>query len=292
MPNSSQHLKGLVITFIGAMALTPDALLVRLADLGVWQMTFWRNALMSATLLVALGLIYRSRLPGMIRQTGKTGVCVGITMAISSVTFVLAFEHASAAKVLITIAIIPMISAVLSVFFLQERIRTATLLACLFSAVGIGIVVSDSLLDETAASETLGVGFALITALSVASTFVLIRSKPMVSMVPATALGCLVLACLLWLLTPSVALAEGQVLPVLAIGLFVLPVSFGMLAIGPRFIPAPEVGLLMLLETCLGPFWVWLVLNEQPSSTVLIGGTLVVLTLAVHALWSLRPGVR
>jgi drug/metabolite transporter (DMT)-like permease len=287
MNDLSPHVKGLLLTFIGVMALTPDALLIRLADMDEWQMVFWRNALLSPTLLIVLFLTSRGHLLANIKAMGKTGIYVAIAMAISSVTFVLAFENTSAAKALVTVALIPMISAIMSFVFLKERISIATGVACALSLIGIGIVVSDSLHGEANNTETLGVGFAFITAICVASAFVLIRSKPTVSMVPATALGCLALAILLFLLGVPATMTESQVFPVLTLGLFVLPVSFGMLAIGPRFIPAPEVGLLMLLETCLGPYWVWLVLNEEPSTTVLIGGAIVITTLACHAIWTL-----
>ena len=63
----------------------------------------------------------------------------------------------------------------------------------------------------------------------------------------------------------------------------VVPVSFILIATGPRLIPAPEVGLLMLLETILGPLWVWLALAERPTAASLVGGAVIVLTLAVNA---------
>lgn len=209
-------------------------------------------------------------------------------MAFSSVNFVLAFEYASAAKVLITISIIPLISALMSVVFLKETIKSGTIVACIASLIGIAIVVSDSLFDASNSTEIWGIAAAFLVAVFVSGVFILTRSKPTVSMVPATALGGFALAlCLLPFVSPP-QLTEDQIFPVLTMGMFVLPVSFGMLVIGPRYIPTPEVGLLMLLETCLGPFWVWLVINEQPSSTVILGGAIVVVTLACHAIWSLR----
>ena len=70
--------------------------------------------------------------------------------------------------------------------------------------------------------------------------------------------------------------------------LVVLPLSFGLISIGPRYLPAAEVSLLILLEAVLGPFWVWLVLDEHPTTAALIGGVVVLATLALHSLWGLR----
>jgi len=64
--------------------------------------------------------------------------------------------------------------------------------------------------------------------------------------------------------------------------------AFVFIGSGAKRIPAPEVALLMLLETILGPVWVWAILDEIPSLYALIGGTIVILTLAAHAFVSLK----
>jgi len=71
-------------------------------------------------------------------------------------------------------------------------------------------------------------------------------------------------------------------------GLIILPISFGLIALGPRYIPSAEVAMLMLLETIFGPFLVWLVVAEIPSPNSLMGGAVVVITLVAHSLWRLN----
>ena len=60
------------------------------------------------------------------------------------------------------------------------------------------------------------------------------------------------------------------------------------MTLGPRYLAAPEVALILLLETVLGPVWVWLVIHEAPSPWALMGGAIVVITLFVHTLAGLR----
>jgi len=89
-------------------------------------------------------------------------------------------------------------------------------------------------------------------------------------------------------------------LDILWIGLIVLlvsPVSFAMIATGPRYIPSAEVSLLLLLETVLGPLWVWLGVAEVPTTQAFVGGAVLLATLTAHSLASLRreqrsPAVR
>ena len=65
-----------------------------------------------------------------------------------------------------------------------------------------------------------------------------------------------------------------------------LPVSFvpALLAIGwPRIANAAEVQLVYLLESILGPLWVWLVINAMPSLNTLAGGSILLVSVAWFA---------
>src|SRR3546814_20148192 len=98
-------------------------------------------------------------------------------------------------------------------------------------------------------------------------------------MVPAMALAGLLTAAVA--LPAALLLEDGPLLYsgarlgyALIMGLLVVPVSFALITVGPRYLPAAEVGLITLLETVLGPFWVWLVLAEYPGDRALLGGGL------------------
>ena len=60
------------------------------------------------------------------------------------------------------------------------------------------------------------------------------------------------------------------------------------MTIAPRFIPAAEVNLFFLLETVIGPIWVWVIINEQPSVETLQGGAIIIATIAIHSFLKLR----
>ncbi len=72
------------------------------------------------------------------------------------------------------------------------------------------------------------------------------------------------------------------------LGCIIMPISFGLITLGPRYITAAEVSLLMLGETVLGPIWVWMVLHEVPPERTLVGGAVILVTLVVHSLVGLR----
>jgi len=68
----------------------------------------------------------------------------------------------------------------------------------------------------------------------------------------------------------------------------VVPIGTALMFVGPRYIPAAEVGLLMLLESILGPIWVWMAFAEQPGIYTLVGGAIVLSTLALNTVWALK----
>ena len=78
--------------------------------------------------------------------------------------------------------------------------------------------------------------------------------------------------------------------------LFIIPfmcivciaIPFVCVTLAPRYITAPEVNLFFLLETIFGPLWVWLVIHEQPSVETIIGGSIIILTIAVHSAFVLK----
>ena len=55
-----------------------------------------------------------------------------------------------------------------------------------------------------------------------------------------------------------------------------------------KFITGAEVNLFFLLETILGPIWVWIVIKEEPSLETIIGGIIIIITIAVHSFLAIK----
>jgi drug/metabolite transporter (DMT)-like permease len=121
-----------------------------------------------------------------------------------------------------------------------------------------------------------------------AATFSLMRHFRSRDMVPAMALGGVITALIALPFATPAAVDGGDALALAVMGLVMLPLSFAMMAVGPRYIPAPEVSLTLLLESVLGPLWVWLALGEDPGEATLLGGAIVIAALAGNAAAALR----
>lgn len=278
------HRRGFALTLFGVLVLTPDTLLIRLIDVDPWTMNFWRGAMMAGSLFVVYGLSRRGQALADIRKLGMAGFAVAVIYAFNAISFVFAIEHTRVANVLIILAATPLIAALLSVAILKERVSGPTWAAIAAGMTGVVIVVGDGL----RAGTSLGDIFALGTAFALAVTFIIIRRYRHVNMVPATALGALLSAILVAPFAAPMSVAPEQWGLMALLGFVVMPLSFGLITLGPRTLPAPEVALLMLLETVLGPLWVWMVIDEMPSETTFAGGTVVISAVVLQSAWRLR----
>ncbi len=277
------HIKGLGITTLGVLVLTPDSLLVRLIGLDTWTMVFWRGGLIMLALSAGLILYYRRQTLARVLAIGRTGLAVAGLFSLSSVLFILALNNTSVANTLIIVAASPLLAAVLTRAFLADPVPLRTWMAILAAGTGIMVLVSDSPRGGTLAGDLAALG----TATCLAVNFSLIRRGRARNMIPAMALSGGLSAVAMVPLASPLAVAPGQVGLLLLLGLVVLPLALGLTTLGPRYLPAPEVALILLLETVLGPFWVWLVLDEAPSAYALAGGAIVIAALVLHSMAAL-----
>jgi drug/metabolite transporter (DMT)-like permease len=88
--------------------------------------------------------------------------------------------------------------------------------------------------------------------------------------------------------TSPVSVRGADIFWLALLGMFVVPVAFGLLTLAPRYIPSPEVSLIMQLEAILGPIWVWLGVGEVPPVATFIGGAIVLATLTIHSILGMR----
>jgi len=283
---NTQHLKGLSITTFGVLVLTPDTLLIRLVGTGDWTLVFWRGVLFAAFICVLIPLRYRRQTLAKVRAIGWMGLAAALFYGISSITFVAALSRTTVANVLIVAATTPLFAALLSRIFLGEATAPRTWLAMAASLAGIALLASENLGGVSFWGDLM----ALSAAFCLGGLFTVIRRAGSTDLFAAYAIGGLLAAAVSLPWATPFSIPADRVGYLLIMGLFVVPVSFYFLSLGPRFLPAPEVGLLVLLETILGPFWVWLVIGEEPSALALLGGVIVIAALVLNSLAALREG--
>lgn len=275
---------GLSVAFIGALILSFDTLLLRLIHADPIQVAFWRGLFM---FVVGFCVFLVRRVLGntnLSLTSGGIGLTVAALYGFASICFVTSATMTSIANMLVIIATAPLWAAIGATIFLKERAPARTWRASVIALLGIVVVVWPSLYGKLNGGDAI----ALLTAWSMAGAFVLSRRSP-ANLALAPAMGGLLSAIALAPFVREFSFARpGQVILMTLEGAILAPLALGLVAAAPKYLPAPQVGLFLLLETVLGPTWIWAFLGQAPSIYALIGGAVVVLTLLVHSGLSLR----
>ena len=283
MPYSDQK-KGTLIAFTAIMFITPDSLFIRLANINSWNLIFYRGLIPFLVVFLGLLIIYKTKLFKEIISNGWHGFFYACTFAVTNIFFVISIENTNVANTLIMIALAPMLSAIISFFFLKENPDKKTWIAIIITTLSVFYIFYDSL----EAGDFLGNFFGLVCATGLAVGAVIIRSAKKISLVPSAMMGKLMVALIALLFANQFKLEGNDSLIIPAMCIMCVAIPFVLMTLAPRYITAAEVNLFFLLETIFGPLWVWLVVREQPSIETIVGGSIIILTIAVHSSFVLK----
>jgi len=281
----STHAKGLLLTAAGVLVISPDGLLTRLIETDHWTMIFWRALLLSFGMWLMVNLFNPNRARQRYRTVLGPGLLLVVAFSLGTIAFVFAVTHTSVANTLVILSSTPLFAALIGRVLLRESIQPRTLIAIALVALGIGVIAAGSLSSGSGLAGDLS---ALFGAFTLATGFSLVRRFPEVSTLSAISCSGVLTALMVFPLASPLAITQADAGYLLLMGLYVVPIGTALMFVGPRYIPAAEVGLLVLLESILGPIWVWLVLAEKPGVNTLLGGAIVITTLAVNTFWALR----
>ncbi|MDH3689129.1 MAG: DMT family transporter [Gammaproteobacteria bacterium] len=275
----AQYRKGQMQVAIAALFWSTGGLLVRLIDADDWTIIFWRSAFAVGFLICVLLVRERTNMLKSVRQIGWPGVLVSLCFAIDTILFVFALNKTSVANVLIMFSTAPFWAALLAWIVLKETVPVRTRLAMVASVAGIIIMVSDSFGTSSIVGDVMALGIAMLFAVPV----VTIRRHPEIRMMPAVAVA----AVLAVIFASPFALITGNSagdMGLMAIfGILEYGIALVLFTAGARYIPAAQSMLIGLLETVLGPVWVWLAVGENPGVYTIAGGLVVLTALAVYA---------
>ena len=275
---------GLLITIVGVLVLSFEGVLIRSIEVDSWTLLFLRGMLAAPGLFLFFLIVERRGWRDQMRAMGPAGLLAAVLFAIDNVGFIYSITNTSVANTLLLISLSPLFAGLFTRAVLRESVPRRTWLAIAGGAVATLVIMLGSLVEGDLAGTTAG----LIAAAAIGGTLVVLRAHPHLNMVPAVALGS-GLAALVGLPAAVPSSADSQDwMYLVALGLIVVPVAFGLIATGPRYIPAAEVALFLLLETVLGALLVWAVIGEVPTLATVVGGLILVAVLAAHSVATLR----
>ena len=284
MKNLTDQQKGSLMAFVAVMFITPDSLFIRLSSVDTWGLVFYRGIIPFFTVFLGMLLIYKLNFFKILFTSGYHGLLYVGTFSLTNITFVVSIQNTNVANTLVMIATAPMLSAILGALFLKEPPDKKTWISIIITFFAIIYIFFDSLKLGNFFGDILG----FITALGLAVGAVTIRSAKTKNLVPAAVVGKLFVAIFALFFIETFVLVDKDLIIIPLMCILCVAIPFVLVTIAPRFIPAAEVNLFFLLETIIGPIWVWLIIKEQPSIETLYGGAIIITTIAIHSFLKLK----
>jgi len=282
--NLTSQQKGSLLAFIAVIFITPDSLFIRLSNIETWGMLFYRGAIPFVVTLTVLLFFYKKNFLKALFAIGYPGIFYILSFSVCNITFLISIQNTNVANTLVMIAMAPMLSAILGAIFLKEIPNYKTWIAIIITFIAVAYIFYDSI----ELGNFYGDVFGLITAFGLACNAVLARFAKDRDLVPSAVIGKLCVAIFALFFVESFALVEKDLIIVPLMCVMCVAIPFVLVTIAPRFIPAEEVNLFFLLETIIGPIWVWLIIKEQPSMEALQGGLVIIATIAIHSFLKLK----
>ena len=262
-----------------------------------FEVTFWRSAFNALALVLLLGWMRGpAALWQSLRNGGRALWVSGLCWCVMFTAFMVALTLTSVANVLVTMAIGPLLTALLARAWLGHKLAARTWAAIALAGLGIAWMYG----HEVSAGDprhVLGMAVALGVPVAAAVNWTLLQKLRNqagggADMLPAVLVGALVSALLTLPLALPLAASARDISLLALLGVVQLAIPCLMAVAVARVLPGPEISLLALLEVVFGVLWAWLGANEAPSAAVLAGGAVVLLALAGNEAIALKQGHR
>jgi drug/metabolite transporter (DMT)-like permease len=278
--------RGALLVACAAVCWSSGGLITRLVSTGPWTTNLWRSVFASTFLALVLWTVRRRSIVAQWRDGRLPLVAVAVCMSLASTCFIFSVAHTSVANTLLLMSTGPWVTALLGWLLLGERLLARTWISMGVALTGVVVMVSGSYARGSLVGDLL----AIVMATSFAVATVLVRRHPDIQMAPAAALSTAITALVALPFADPLEVAAVDVLLLALFGVGQFGTGFLLFMAGARLLPVAETSLIGMLETVLGPLWVWAILNERPGATALAGGALILGALLINTAFDLvRP---
>jgi drug/metabolite transporter (DMT)-like permease len=272
------HRRGQIYVALAALAWSTAGVLQRGLSVDAPTQVAARATFACVALVAYVAVSERGRVVEASRSVGLAGIGFAVAVAVASGSFIVALNHTTVAHVLFIQAMAPVLAALLARVALGEPISARTGVAMAVALAGVGLMIGGP-----GGGGGPGDLLSLTMAFAFAVAIVISRHRRDVSMAPATCLAQVLLVAVFLPFASPGAIPGNDVLGLVALGAGQIGLGLVFLTIGARLIPAAQVALITLLEVVLGPVWVWMAIDERPSTATLLGGAVVIAAVVIQA---------
>ena len=280
---------GSFLVFFGALCLSFGGLIVKSFEgANLWQILFWRQFFFAIIVVLYLLFSYRKNFFKSFYKSGLPGFIAGLFLSVGFAAYVFSMYTTTVANTNFIITTETIFLAIFGYFFLKEKINLITFISIMLGMSGVLLIVGSSLSVQSS-EQFLGNIVAFVMPISFAILVIIIRKYPNVDMVPSQFTAGIAAAVIGFLIAGKLSISPHDLFLAFLAGFFQIGFGFILITIGSQTTPAAVVGILMLTESVLGPFWAWLFVNEVVPRIVLIGGGIIVFSILLQSFNGKKP---
>ena len=276
---------GPLLVFLGAFCLSFGGVIVKsFEDADLWQILFWRQAFFAIIVALYLIIIYKKNFFKSFYNSGLSGFIAGFVLSIGFIAYVFSMYNTTVANTNFIITTETIFLAIFGYFFLKEKINIITFISIIIGMAGVLLILGSSLSIQSN-EQFIGNIVAFLTPISFVILVIIIRRSPNVDMVPAQFIAGVFTVIFGYFIVGKLSISPHDLFLALLAGFFQIGFGFILITIGSQTTPSATVGVLMLTEAVFGPIWAWLLINETPPISVLIGGGGIIFSILLQSFY-------
>ena len=280
-----KRIPGPLLVFLGAFCLSFGGVIVKSFEgANLWQILFWRQTFFAIIVASYLIIIYKKNFFKSFYNSGLSGFIAGFVLSIGFTAYVFSMYNTTVANTNFIITTETIFLAIFGYFFLKEKINIITSISIIIGMAGVLLILGSSLSIQSN-EQFIGNIVAFLTPISFVILVIIIRKSPNVDMVPAQFIAGVFTAIIGYFIAGKLSISPHDLFLASIAGFFQIGFGFILITIGSQTTPSAVVGVLMLTEAVFGPLWAWLLINETPPISVLIGGGIIIFSILLQSFY-------
>ena len=271
--NLISKLPGPLLIFLGAFSLSFGGLIVKSFEgATLWQILFWRQFFFFILVFLFLIFVYKKDFFKTIYKSGLPGFFGGLVLALGFSGYVFAMYNTTVANTNFIIQTQTIFLAIFGYFFLKENISKSMLFSIFLAITGLVLMLGNTLTF----GKTSGNIVAFVMPVAFAVLILIVRKYPETDMIPIQFIAGFFAMIIGYVASTKIIISYNDIFLAFIAGVFQIGLGFIFITIGAKKTQSAMVGIIMLTEAVLGPFWAWMFANENPPLPVLVGGGIII----------------
>ena len=273
---------GHLLILISALSWSTAGLFTRIVTTDLPTTLFWRSLFGGLCVLLLFLLNDRQNRSTKAFQFSTGEIVIAVLSTAGMMCFISAFFYTTIANVSFIYGIMPVVTYVLAVLFLKERIKKLAVFCCVLSVMGMLLIT----FNNSNMDDHIGILLALAMTLFIAALTVSAKYFPNANSTKATYLSAFLGALIVMPFTNFHDTTTSDYYWLALYGLVSVGLGFGVYLIGTKRVTALMAALISLLEVPIAPIWASLLLNEHVSNITILGGGLICISTIIYLIKS------